>query len=269
MKELIHFAHGNGFPALCYKQLLDCLQHRFDCCYIDRIGHDRNFPVTENWHELVDELIFSVKTQASEPVIAVGHSLGGVLSLLAAIEQPSLFKAVILLDAPLIGRFKSNVVHLSKWVGMIDRLTPAFRTRGRRVHWDTREQVWIYLHHKKLFGHFTDCCLNDYIDYGLQKDASGYSLRFNSEIEYQIYRTIPHVLHQYEGKLIVPAALIYGNKSTVIDRLDLHNMKKHYGIVSFETNGTHMFPMEHPEAVASLIFEAVDALILPRPLSTG
>ena len=111
--------------------------------------------------------------------------------------------------------------------------------------------------------------MNDYIDYGLQKDASGYSLRFNSEIEYQIYRTIPHVLHQYEGKLIVPAALIYGNKSTVIDRLDLHNMKKHNGIVSFETNGTHMFPMEHPEAVASLIFEAVDALILPRPLSTG
>lgn len=260
MREQLHFAHGNGFPSPCYQQLLTCLQERFDCFYIEKIGHNQQFPVTENWQALVDELILSVKTQAFEPVIAVGHSLGGILSLLAAVEQPSLFKAVILLDSPLIGRFKSNIIRLSKITGLIDHLTPAFRTRGRQRHWNTREQVLTYLRRKPLFRHFTERCLNDYIEYGLDHDESGYSLQFDPEIEYQIYRTIPHVLPEYEGKLSLPSALIYGNKSNVIDKSDIHYMKKKYGIVSYETKGTHMFPMEHPEVVADLIFKAVDEL---------
>ena len=256
----MHFAHGNGFPSPCYRQLLEQLKVRFDYCFIDRVGHTTQFPVTENWHSLVDEVIESIQTQSSQPVIAVGHSLGGVLSLLAAIEQPSLFKVVILLDSPLIGRLKSSIVRFSKALGMIDRLTPAYRTRERREHWQTREQVLSYLKSKKLFKTFSDACLNDYIDYGMQRNEEGYSLRFDRQIEYQIYRTIPHILQDYEGRLHVPTALISGSKSTVVDRLDLRYMKKHYGIVNFETNGTHMFPMEYPQATADLIMKVVDEM---------
>ena len=144
MKELIHFAHGNGFPALCYKQMLDVLATRFDCCFIDKIGHDPLYPVGDNWHNLVLELIASVRRQADRPVIAVGHSLGGVLSLLAAIEEPDLFKMVILLDSPLIGSVKSNIVRLAKGLGFIDRITPAYRSKGRRVHWSSHEQLLDY-----------------------------------------------------------------------------------------------------------------------------
>ena len=261
MREMIHFAHGNGFPSPCYRQLLQQLEKRFDCCYIDRVGHTSQFPVTENWQSLIDEVIFSIQSQASQPVIAVGHSLGGVLSLLAAIEQPSLFKAVILLDSPLINRFKSSVVGFSKAVGMIDRLTPAFRTRARRQHWSTREQALTYLRSKNLFKTFTELCLNDYIDYGMQKNEDGYSLRFDPHIEYQIYRTIPHILYEYESRLSVPAALIYGNKSNIVDRMDMRYMKKHYGIENVETKGTHMFPFENPETTANLIMGLVDRLL--------
>lgn len=260
----MHFAHGNGFPSPCYKQLLRQLDQHFDCCYIDRIGHDIDFPVTENWHFLVDEIISSIQSQALKPVIAVGHSLGGVLSLLAAIEQPALFKCVILLDSPLLGRFKSNIIRLSKMLGMIDHLTPASRTRGRQQHWQSRDDVLSYLKSKPLFKSFTDACLNDYIDYGLQKTEYGFALRFASDIEYQIYRTIPHVLHQYEGKLRIPSALIYGRQSTVIDQFDRRYMKKHYNIVNYAINGTHMYPMEHPDAAAALIVRAVDEFNDPK-----
>ena len=203
MRETIHFAHGNGFPSPCYRQLIQQLEKRFNCCYIDRVGHTSQFPVTENWQRLIEEVIFSIQSQALQPVIAVGHSLGGVLSLLAAIEQPSLFKAVILLDSPLINRFKSSVVRFSKALGMIDRLTPAFRTRARRQH----------------------------------------------------------ILHEYESRLSVPATLIYGNKSNIVDRMDMRYMKKHYGIETVKTNGTHMFPFETPETTANLIMGLVDRLL--------
>ncbi len=264
MRDPLHFVHGNGFPSPCYKELLQPLHQRFDCFYIDRLGHSPEFPVTDNWRHLVKEVIVSIKTQASQPVVGVGHSLGGVLSLLAAIEEPGLFKSVIILDSPLLGRLKSSIVRFSKALGMIDRLTPAFRTRGRREHWQNREQLMTYLKSRKLFKFFTDACLNDYIDYGMEKKGDAYFLRFDKKIEYQIYRTIPHILHDYEGKLDVPTALIYGDKSTVVDRLDIRYMKKHHDVVSFETKGTHMFPMEHPHNTAQLIMEVSDNLLNVR-----
>lgn len=261
MRDVIHFAHGNGFPALCYKQMLDHLTTRFDCCYVDRLGHNPDYPVADNWHHLVTEVLESIKKQANQPVIALGHSLGGVLSVLAAIEEPDLFKAVIMLDSPLIGSFKSNMVRLAKKLGFIDRLTPAFKTKGRREHWMSHEQLMSYLKSRDLFKTFSDECLADYIQYGLEQKEDGYYLRFDRHIEYQIYRTIPHIIPQYERKLHVPTALVYGDKSNVIDRLDVRYMRNYFNIKAFKTKGTHLFPLEHPQAVAMKIIHVVDAII--------
>lgn len=261
MRELIHFAHGNGFPSMCYKQLLEQLEYRFDYCYIDKIGHDPLFPVTENWQHLVSEVIQSVKSQANQPVIAVGHSLGGVLSLLAAIKEPLLFKAVIMLDSPLIGRFKSSLIRLAKIFGMIEKMTPAYKTLGRRVYWPDYDKLTHYLKSRDLFKTFSPECLSDYITYGMEHKEDGYYLRFNSHIEYQIYMTIPHVLPAFEGKLTLPGVLIYGDKSRVVDRMDIRYMKKYFNVTSIKIPGTHLFPMECPKEAAHKIIDAVDAIL--------
>lgn len=260
MKELIHFAHGNGFPSLCYKQMLNQLEDRFDYCYVDRIGHDPLYPVGDNWYNSVKEVLASVKRQAMQPVIAVGHSFGGVISLLAAIEQPELFKAVIMLDSPLYGPFKSSLVKLAKSLDIVDRITPAFRSKGRRQHWQDRDQLIRYLRTRDLFKTFTDECLNDYISYGLEEKEDGYYLRFDRHIEYLIYRTVPHVIPKYEGKLLIPATLIYGDKSTMVSKMDMRYMKNKFNIKCVKTKGTHLFPMEHPQTVAKQIIAAVLSL---------
>ncbi|QRN03663.1 alpha/beta fold hydrolase [Legionella sp. MW5194] len=261
MKEPIHFAHGNGFPSLCYSQLFNALSDDFDCFYIDKVGHNPGYPVTENWPFLVEEVLDSIKQQINQPVIAVGHSLGGVLSLLAAIREPSLFKAVVMLDSPLLGRLKSSMLRLAKVLGFIDHITPAFRTRGRRRKWPTQEQLLAYLKDRPLFRTFSKACLQDYIDYGLYRDEEGYHLVFDSHIEYQIYRTIPHHLHQYAGQLTVPTALIYGAQSNVVDRFDVRYMKTHYHIDCFKMRGTHMLPMERPKLTARQVIQALDVIL--------
>lgn len=260
MRELIHFVHGNGFPSQCYRQLLTRLESQYTCCYLDRVGHTALFPVTDNWQYLVKEVISSVEAQASSPVIGLGHSLGGVLSLLAAIERPDLFKMVILLDSPMFGRMKSMMLRISKTLGMIDRVTPASQTRKRRKHWGSREQALTYLHRRTLFKSFDQACLQDYIDFGMQKDERGYFLRFDPQIEYQIYRTIPHLTYAYEGQLKVPAALIYGDQSHLIRHSDLRYMKRKYGIKAFEMHGSHMFPMEHPVLSAVKVMDVIDVM---------
>lgn len=257
VKPKLHFSHGNGFPSPCYRQMLKALERDFACCYIDKVGHAPEFPILDNWEALTDEVIASVRRQSDEPVVAVGHSLGGVLHLFAALKEPDLFQAVILLDSPLLSRMRQRGVLLSKKLGLIDNITPARRTQARRRHWPTREAAFKYLKRRELFKHVTDVCLYDYIDYGMTQDASGYTLRFDVNIEYQIYRTMPHSLEAYPSKLHVPSALIYGDDSDVIHAADRRHMKQRYGIPAFKTAGTHMFPLEHPKATAELIQKVI------------
>lgn len=258
MKPMIHFAHGNGFPSLCYSQLFKALSSRYEVRYIDKVGHNPAFPVADNWHELVDEVLDSIERQANQPVIAVGHSLGGVLSLLAAIQRPELFKALVMIDSPLLGRLKSHTVRLAKLLGFIDHVTPALRTRGRRKQWHTQEQLVSYLKSRPLFKTFSPACLQDYIDYGLEKNDDGYRLAFDRHVEYMIYRTIPHHLHQFAGKLTVPTALIYADKSHVMGKFDVRYMKYHYHIHCVKVKGTHMLPMENPSLLAEQIIDVID-----------
>lgn len=233
----------------------------FDCCYIDKIGHTDAFPVEDNWSSLVDEVLESIRIQSQEPVIAVGHSLGGVLSILAALKTPELFRAVVLLDSPILSRFRARAVQLFKKMGWIDRVTPAYRTRTRRTHWKTREAAFQYLKRRNLFKRFDDACLNDYIDYGMIQDETGYTLRFDVEIEYQIYRALPHTFDNYPKQLKVPAMLLYGSESNVIYAGDRRRMLQSYGIPSLETPGTHMFPFEYPQETAALILKCLHTIL--------
>src|SRR5687768_16400842 len=103
-KQIIHFAHANGFPAKTYTKLFSFLEDDFEINYIERHGHNPDFPVTDNWKLLTAELKNEIENAYDRPVIGIGHSLGGVLHLLAAAEKPELYEQIILLDAPIISR---------------------------------------------------------------------------------------------------------------------------------------------------------------------
>ena len=263
---MLHFAHGNGFPALCYSQFIKALEIHYDCTYIDRIGHNPKFLVTENWPNLVDELIHHINQQNSSrestaPIIAVGHSLGGVLCLLAAHKKPELFKAVVMIDAPVLNQIKSKLVRLAKSLGFIDSITPARAARRRRQFWQDSNSLYRYLKEKPLFETFTEACLQDYMQYGVEKTKHGYQLRFDPHIEYLIYRTIPHHLPDYLTQLNLPVILIYAEKSTVVSQYDVNYMRQHYHIQCIKMKGTHMLPMEFPEILAEIIYKAVDNVL--------
>ena len=96
-RPLIHFAHANGIPSPVYTPLLADLQRDHDVVTLPEIGTDPRYPVTNHWPRLVDQLIDSVASQSGgEPVIGLGHSLGSLLTLMAAYRRPELFRQVIM-----------------------------------------------------------------------------------------------------------------------------------------------------------------------------
>lgn len=262
----IHFSHANGFPASTYRKFLGYLEKKFTVSYAEMLGHNPNYPVTNNWHYLVDELIAELLQRYDYPVIGIGHSFGGVLTYLACIKRPELFKAVVLLDSPIFGYFKSKMLRLSKRFGFIDKLTPAHRAQRRRNFFSDMEEAYNYFLSKKLFQQFDSDCLRDYVTQGMEKTTKGLALKFSPQIEYQIFRTLPDHLPQLKVKLQVPGGFLYGEKSDILTFADIKKMNEKYNLIVQHTKGGHLFPFEFPYDSAEDVVDLVKRLVNPITL---
>ncbi|MCJ8273045.1 MAG: alpha/beta fold hydrolase, partial [Psychrosphaera sp.] len=160
-KPRIHFSHANGLPASTYAYLFEMLEDA-DFCFVEKMGHGR-FAFNGDWHLLADELIDSIERQSTGPVIGMGHSLGAVVTLLAATKRPELFSKLILLDPVLFCKRKRLAFWVAQRLGLRDWLGPVKRTLSRRSQFDTCEDALAYFSPKTLFKNFHPRCLNDYV----------------------------------------------------------------------------------------------------------
>ncbi|AAQ60026.1 alpha/beta fold hydrolase [Chromobacterium violaceum] len=254
MREAIHFAHANSFPGSVYGKMLGKLAEGRDVGYLDTIGHDPDYPVTDCWPYLVDESVRFIETRYRGPVVGVGHSLGGFLMFYAALKRPDLFRAIIILDSPLMGPSRSFGIWLAKRLGFIQRVTPGGDTLRRRDNWATVEMAHDYFARKPKFARFDPDCLADYALHGTQDDGKGgRRLKFRPQVEHDIYATLPHDFPRHKGKLKVPAALLAGEASDVLRDGDLAFMRKHFSVKVGKQAGSHLFPLEKPLETAASI----------------
>ena len=258
-RTILHFSHANGFPAGSYGALLKPLADHYDVRTIDRLAHQAQYPVTDNWAFLEQELIHYFEQHYQHPVIAVGHSLGGLLSYMVAKKRPDLIKALIMLDSPVLTPMQGFGFGLLKRLNLTDRFTPAGRTDGRRSQWSSKEAAYEYFCGKKLMRNFDPQCLRDYVEHGtewIDADApeKGVTLRFDPQTEMKIYRTIPHTLRS-DRPLRIPSAVIGGQQSDVFLRMNGARMKSKVGMKVKWLPGSHMFPLEHPRNTAETIHQ--------------
>jgi pimeloyl-ACP methyl ester carboxylesterase len=224
---------------------------------IEAIGTDPRYPPTEGWPLLVEQLIAALERDwRGEPVFGVGHSLGGYLTYLAAARRPELFRAIVLMDAPVIGAVRGRLLGASKRIGIVDRVTPAGATRDRRAEWQSRAQAKAHFRTRTLFRHFTEQCLEDYVQHALAGKEPHLRLTIDPAIEYQIYRTIPHDMAKQLRHLHVPAGFIGGTHSAVVRRVGM-SLLGGRRFPKRRVPGGHLFPFEHPREAAA----AVDAVL--------
>lgn len=252
-KDTIHFAHANSFPASTYNKLFSYLEDDFEIGYLERHAHNPEYPITDGWTFLAQELKHEIEARHTMPVIGVGHSLGGILHFLVAVENPQLYKAIILLDAPLVSPLRGLALLLAKRFKGLERLTPSKQARFRRNYWQSREEAYEHFAAKEKFKNFDKEVLQDYIQYGLNENAQGYELSFKRDIEAKIYRSLPDSFASYHGRLKVPAAYIGGSDSLEGRLAGLDYMRKNFPFSFHTIKGTHLFPFEHPKMTADLV----------------
>lgn len=263
MAGTIVFSHGNSFGAGTYRLLFEAWRAAgFTVLAVDRYGHDPAYPVASNWTALRDQLIDFTAAHAQQPVHFVGHSLGGLLSLLAACRRPTLAASLVMLDSPVVTGWRAGLLRVAKGSGLIRHVSPAKAAQRRRQHWPDREAVYQHFKSKPLFAAWDDRVLRDYVASGFVERHGRVELAFEREVEARIYNTLPHHL----GRLLqrhppaCPVAFVAGTDSAEMRQGGAATAMALAGERYRRIAGTHLYPMERPDETARLVLS-----LLPAP----
>lgn len=254
MHGTLVFSHGNSFPAGTYRRLLEAWEAAgLRVRALPQFGHDPRFPVRNNWRPLRDELIDFIEREVAGPVWLVGHSLGGLLSLMAACRRPDLARGLVMLDSPIISGWRAHSLVMLKRTGLIRRVSPGRVSQSRRHEWPDLDAVREHFAAKPVFARWDPRVLDDYVASGFVEEQGQITLRFRREVETRIYNTLADHL----GPLVqrhppaCPVAFIAGTRSVEIRQGGTERARQLAGerFVWFE--GTHLYPMERPDDTAA------------------
>jgi pimeloyl-ACP methyl ester carboxylesterase len=264
IRPLLHFSHANSYPAGTYRQLFDFLRQDFDVRALDMHGHDPAYPAGDGWQRLVDELIVQLERH-EEPAVLVGHSLGGLLCMMAAKQRPDLARCVVMLDSPVLAGWRAVAWRLAKLRGIGSRFSPAKFSERRRTLWPSFDAALQHFSAKPIFAAWAPGVLADYLESGLRPHPEGVELRFSREVETVIYNTLPHHMGaMLRDPFPVPIGFIGGTRSAEMRQAGVKATRKLVGENFVMVEGGHLFPMESPRLTAEKTRDMAARLLAQR-----
>ncbi len=196
---ILHFAHSNGYTPGCFWQMLQPLTADY------HVTGKRFRPLwpgsepaeLESWDVIAQDLRRFFAEQGYRQVIGVGHSLGAVTTMMAAGQEPDLFRALVLIEPVFLPPQILNAIAAQPDLAENMPLLPV--TRRRRTHWPDRQSAFEHFRRKPVFGRWSDEALWDYINHGLHETDQGeVTLAFRREWEAEFYARPPlHVWARY------------------------------------------------------------------------
>ena len=264
---MIIFSHANSFGASTYGVLFKHLKARgFTVEALEKFGHSPEYPVTNNWPRLVDQLIDFTRPRVEKigkPVFLVGHSFGGFVSLMAAARAPELARGVLLLDSPILGGWRATTLGVIKSAQLVGSVSPGAVSRRRRNNWPSEEAALEHFRHKKAFAKWEPEVLRDYIAHGTHDEGTGPEkkrvLSFDRDIETAIYNTLPNNMDSLLKRhpLKCPVAFIGGRHSVEMKQVGMAMTEKVTRGRLTILDGSHLFPMEKPGVTAAAMEAAL------------
>lgn len=252
----LHFLHANGYPPACYKSFLDLLKTQYHVfgMLLRPLWPNSNPNDIQDWKPFSEDLLqFLASTSA--PVIGVGHSIGAVVTLRAALRDPGKFRALVLIDPVLFVPSFMIGWQFGRMLGLGDRLHPLIaRTKKRRRTFDNLETVFRGYRNRSIFRYMSDENLRIFIKGIAQPDGAGpYKLVYPPEWEAQIYRTGMQDFDIWRGlpALEIPTLFIRGAETDTFleNAAKFVKHKQPKARVESLDKSTHLLPLERPREV--------------------
>lgn len=265
--RVINLALANGFPPQTYTPFVDPLTHEYRVvCLLPRALWGEAPPQKLiNWKDLVaEDLLNGLREQHLTNSILIGHSFGGVASMLAAIRAPKeRVKAVILLDPVILPRVGMWMMRLTQLLGG-ERGNPlAQGALKRQDQFESVEAAYDKFKKKRLFADWDDSAVRGYAESMLPAEGGGVKLAWAKEWEAYIFKTL------YTGTWDdvrdfppdIPLLIVRGGKSDTFLKgaaNRLKNLIPHATLAEVPGHG-HLFPQSAPEQTRKIVTEWLEA----------
>jgi pimeloyl-ACP methyl ester carboxylesterase len=254
----LHFAHANGFPPLAYSAFLERLarHQRVSAVSLRPLWSDEDpWQTFDDWRIIGRDLL-DFLAHEPEPVIGVGHSLGGVATLYAALERPDLFRGIVLVDPVFLDPDILALIAASNIPAeQFPLVAGALR---RRTRWESREEAWQGFRERRVFARISDRVLHDYVEASLVPDGKGgYTLAYPNRWEARIYSLPPLGIEAMLPQVQVPTLALRGADSDTLSADTWQRWQTLQPAATFvEMADTgHLLPLEAPARTAAQITE--------------
>ena len=241
-------AHATGFCSSVWRPVVDELRNRgFGQSVLawDAPGHGRTPPVggDADWWAYSRAVGDVVPDDAT---VGVGHSMGGAMVAMLALEHPEMFRHLILIEPivfpPPHRRMEDNPL-----------ATLALR---RRSSFPSPEAARANYASKRPFSTWDPRALDGYLACGLRQEGDHWVLACSPEVESDTYRAATmHDLYERLPELGVPVTLLAGAETDTYPIDYARSLADRLPDARFEiVSGVgHFLPMERPDVVAASI----------------
>jgi len=200
-------------------------------------------------------------------VVGIGHSLGAVATLMAAVRRPALFAGIVLIDPPILPLRILWLIRVLKWFGLQGRI-PLVKGARRRTRVFAGKQAAFarFAAGRGIFKRWSPEFIDAYLECGLlEKDENSAVLKCDPELEAQIFESIPTDIWRTARKVPCPTLLIRGERSDTLQAEVASRLSRLIPDCRLETiAGTgHFPPMEQPAACAEVIDRFVRERVPP------
>ena len=266
-KPVIHFLHGNGFNGLVYEKFLAPLTEHFDLFLSNAQGHGDS-DVGNGFSDWDDSASYFSEVWQRYSVlwegvrkIGLGHSFGGVNTLLMSRLDRIAFDRIIMLD-PIIGpKAWSFAANTLQTLGLSKYLPLAKQALARGTEWDSYESLWKYFYQRGTFKGWDDDCLRSYLNYALSANQDGsYSLKCPPEIEARVFASYSKDVWSALNELDIRADALSGDRTYSFVRHNMPKLEREYPtLVTYSQPGGHCFMQERPEESANTILKLLQS----------
>lgn len=258
---VLHLAIANGFPPQTYTPLVTPWLGRFRVVNLPpRALWPGETPPAKrvNWRKLVArDLLNGILDHDLRDVVAIGHSFGGIASLLAAADAPDRFRALVLLDPTILSPPIMRLIRAARFLGFDNGYGLAPRAEKRRDRFESVEEAYTYFKGKRLFADWDDDVLRQYAASMLPTSDGDVTLAWPRAWEAYYFRTVytgtwAH-LSALRGKM--PILVVRGGTSDTFMPSVAARMRRILPEMAYaEVPGHgHLFPQSAPQETYRII----------------
>jgi len=260
-KELL-FLHANGYPPECYHPLLSHLAetHHVTAMLQRPLWPDSDPDEIKDWLPLTDDLFHYMAAHHPDPLVCVGHSMGGTALLRAALREPERFKAIVLLDPVLLPPFVVFFWNVMRKLKIGEQWHPFLKAaRKRRQQFDDLERLYQGYRRKSVFKYIDDEALRAYVEgIACPMEGGGYQLCYSAKWEVHIYKiSIWRDMDIWRGLPMfeLPTLIIRGAETDTFWERTGKLVKRKQPKIQVEAleKSTHLLALERPNAIANRI----------------